>query len=74
MVLNRDARLFHSANLSKQCKRVSTICQCPKCPSPGFRDNPLSTALWRHNDNTREAINNRVTWVSSNARFDYIVQ
>ena len=21
------------------------ICQCPKCPNPGFTDNPLSTTL-----------------------------
>ena len=39
-----------------------TVWQCPKYPSPGFTDNPLSKALWRHNDK-----NSAVTWIS----FDY---
>ena len=36
-----------------------TVCQCPKCPSPGLTSNPLSTALWHHSDTNSAAINNR---------------
>ena len=49
-----------SCNLSKQCRPWShvasdlTVCQCL---SPGFTDNPLSTALWCQSDNNRMAIN-----------------
>ena len=32
---------------------------CCQCPSPGFTDNPLSTALWYHSDKNKGAINNR---------------
>ena len=35
---------------------VWTVCQCP---SPGFTDNRLYTALWRHSDKNSAAINNR---------------
>ena len=35
---------------------VCTVCQCT---SPGFTDNPLYTALWRHSDKNSAAINIR---------------
>ena len=37
----------------------STVCQCPSTkPSPGFTDNSLYTAPWRHSDKNSAAINN----------------
>ena len=36
---------------------VCTVCQYPKCPSPCFTDNPLSTAPWHHSDMNIAAMN-----------------
>ena len=74
VALNRNLWLFHltlNFLLFKQTVQtlirrrvlwrliwVCTVCQCPKCPSSGFTDNPLSTALWRHSDKNNAAINN----------------
>ena len=33
--------------------------QCPKCPSPGLTNNPLSPLIGRHSDKNSAAINNR---------------
>ena len=39
---------------------ICTICQCPSTkPSPGFTDNTLYTALWRHSDKKSAAANKR---------------
>ena len=59
---------------------VYTDCQYPKCPSPSFTDNPLTTALWRHSDKNRAAIFNRyldfvlraVWWVNDNHVDNYL--
>ena len=79
MVLNGDLRLFASILnllLFKQTVQslirrrilrcliwVCTVCQCSKCPSPGFTDSPLSTTLWRHSDKKSAAINNRYMYL-----------
>ena len=59
MVLYRDLRLFYLTldflNFLWHLIWVCTVCQCP---SPGFTDNPLYTALWRHSDKNNAAINN----------------
>ena len=62
MVLKGDLRLFHlTFNFLKFKQTVRTMirrhsvpsdlnihCQFPKCPSPGFTDNLLSIAIYRH--------------------------
>ena len=53
-------------NLSTQCRlirrrvlwRLILVCTVCQCPSPGFTDNPLCTALWRHSDKNCTAIGN----------------
>ena len=51
--------------LSKQCRwRLIWVCNVCQCPSPGFTDNPLYTALWHHSEKNSLAINNR--YLSSN--------
>ena len=55
------------------------------CPSPTYKDNPVYTALWRHNDPSSAAINNRylitykrtvwfpwsmiITWTTTSKKF-----
>ena len=80
IVLNGDLRQFHltlNFQLFKQTVQtlirrliwLCTVCQCPKCPSPGFTDTPLSTAIWR-----QEYRGYKYPLLSSAARFDFIGQ
>ena len=39
-------------------RRLIWVCTVCQCPSSGFSDNPLYTALWRHSDKNSAAINN----------------
>ena len=88
MVLNGDFGLFKlTLNFLKLKKTVQTlirrrflqrlirayiVCQCP---SPGFTDNLIYTALCRQSDKNGAAVSNRdLDFVQTNARFDSIGQ
>ena len=43
---------------------VCTVCQCPKCPRPGFTDKPLAIVLWCHRDKYKVVTNN-LSWILS---------
>ena len=88
LILNGDLRLFHltfNFLLFKQTvqtlirrrvlRRPIWVCFVCQCPSPGFKDNPLNSAIWRYTDKNSAAINNGNRYLdSSKARFGYIGQ
>ena len=49
--------------------RLIWVCAVRQCPSQGFTDNPVYTALWHHSGKNSGAINNRYLEFGSRAVF-----